>query len=225
MKIADSIIVRNLGFQEYLPTWEAMRCFTHQRTETSIDELWLLQHPPVFTQGQAGKPEHILNTREIPIVQCDRGGQITYHGPGQLMIYTLFNLSRFNIGPKQFVQTLESVIIQILQNLNIHGHRQTGMPGIYVGGKKICSIGLRIHKGFSYHGLALNIDMDLTPFQCINPCGHSNLKMTQISNHCSGITIAQIEPQIVSTIINFFSYTHPHMTSAKPEEWHEKNTI
>lgn len=167
--------------QPYLPIWEAMQSFTLNRTPDTPDEVWLLEHQPVFTLGQAGLDHHIINPHDIPVVRCDRGGQVTYHGPGQLMIYTLFDLKRREQGIRHFVRDLEALLIELLSQWDIQSHRQQGAPGIYVDNQKIASIGLRVKRGCSYHGMALNVDMDLTPFQYINPCGFSDLKMTQVS--------------------------------------------
>ena len=178
-----SLIVRTLGIQAYDSTWQAMKTFTEQRQVTTEDELWLLEHPPVFTLGQAGKEEHILqNTQEIPVIKVDRGGQVTYHGPGQLVAYTLIDLTRKKITIHQWVHFLENIVIQFLQAFHISGERHQGAPGIYVEGKKIGSIGLRVRRGCTYHGLALNIDADLQPFSYINPCGFKNLKMTNLTD-------------------------------------------
>jgi lipoyl(octanoyl) transferase len=173
-------IRRFQGLQEYTPLWQAMKDFCDQRHSNTPDEIWLLEHTPVYTQGRAGKPEHVLNPQNIPIVQTDRGGQVTYHGPGQLMIYTLLDINRLKINTHQLVHAQEQWIIDLLARYHIKATRQQGAPGLYVDNKKIASIGLRITKGCSYHGLALNINMDLGPFNGINPCGFSNLTMTQI---------------------------------------------
>lgn len=180
---------RTLGIQPYQSTWEAMKQFTIDRDPTTEDELWLLEHHPVYTQGQAGKPEHILNSRSIPIVQTDRGGQVTYHGPGQLVIYTLLDIQRRQLGIRTFVLHLEQVLIQVLKHYHIAAAVQCGAPGVYVNDKKIASIGLRVKNGCTYHGIALNVAMDLTPFEGINPCGYKALKMTQIGDFVKDISI------------------------------------
>lgn len=179
---ADRVTVRWLGRQEYLPIWQAMQEFTQKRTEATTDEIWLLEHTPVFTQGQNGKPEHVLNPGNIPIVQTDRGGQVTYHGPGQLMVYTLVDLRRKQLNVRELVTILEQSIIDLLAEFNIIAIAKREAPGIYVNEKKIGSIGLRIRKGCSYHGIAFNIDLDLEPFTRINPCGFSALEMTTFAN-------------------------------------------
>lgn len=196
------------GLQAYGPIWQAMRDFTQQRRERAIpcnDELWLLEHQPVFTQGQAGKPEHILDSHQIPIIHCDRGGQVTYHGPGQLMIYTLFDLNALGLRTRDFVRALENCIITYLKTLDIAAEGKTEAPGVYVNNEKICSIGLRVQKGYSYHGLALNIAMDLTPFHSINPCGYQGLIMTQL-NHFKACTLIEVIDALIPTICQEFGY-------------------
>lgn len=178
-----NLIVRELGRQAYETTWHAMQAFTQQRDATTPDELWLLEHDPVFTLGQAGKEEHILNRSHIPVLKVDRGGQVTYHGPGQLMAYVLIDLKRKKLSVHQLVHSLENTLIKLLATFNITAHANPKAPGVYVGDKKIASVGLRIRKGCSYHGLAFNVDMDLSPFNDINPCGYEHLKMTQLSEY------------------------------------------
>ena len=174
------IRVKNLGLQPYQPVWEKMQQFTHQRNAQTPSEIWIVEHPAVFTLGQAGKPEHVLNQGEIPLVQTDRGGQVTYHGPGQLVLYTLLNLHDFKIGVRSLVETLENSVIDFLATHDIKATADRKAPGVYVDGKKIAALGLKIRKGNSYHGLSFNIDMDLAPFQQINPCGYQGLKVTQL---------------------------------------------
>lgn len=173
--------VKSLAQVDYEPTWQAMRNFTDTRNSTTPDELWLLQHPPVYTQGQAGKPEHLLLTKDIPVIQSDRGGQVTYHGPGQLVGYPLFDLSRLGLGPRAFVEAVEDALVIALQQLGINNAiANRDAHGVYIDGRKIASIGLRLRKGCSYHGFALNVDMDLSPFSGINPCGYAGLSMCQV---------------------------------------------
>ncbi|MEQ1663435.1 MAG: lipoyl(octanoyl) transferase LipB [Thiobacillus sp.] len=176
---ADEVIVRALGRVDYLPTWQAMQAFTAQRTADTPDELWLLEHPPVYTQGQAGKPEHLIAATDIPVVPIDRGGQITYHGPGQIVAYVLVDLRRRGYGIRELVTRLEQAVIDLLASHRIIATRQPGAPGVYVDGAKIAALGLRVKHGCTYHGLALNVDMDLTPFAAINPCGYPGLAVTQ----------------------------------------------
>lgn len=175
-------VVKHLGRVEYEPTWRAMQEFTAARGASSPDELWVLEHPPVFTQGQAGKPEHLLRTSEIPVIAIDRGGQITYHGPGQIVIYVLVDLKRRGYGVKELVNRMEQAVIDLLKESGISATRQPGAPGVYVEGAKIAALGLRIKQGRSYHGLALNVDMDLSPFALINPCGYPGMAVTQTRN-------------------------------------------
>lgn len=168
--------------QDYQSCWQAMQTFTNQRTEETIDEVWLLEHAPVFTQGQNGKPEHVLAPGNIPIIQTDRGGQVTYHGPGQLMVYTLIDLKRKKMNVRELVSILEQTVIDLLAEYDISALAKREAPGVYVNDMKICSIGLRIRRGCSYHGIAFNVAMDLEPFSRINPCGFSQLKMTQFAD-------------------------------------------
>ena len=175
--------LRFLGIQPYELIWQQMLEFTLNRTPSSIDELWVLQHEPVFTLGQAGKPEHILNAHDIPIVKSDRGGQVTYHGPGQLVIYLLIDVRRNKLGIRQLVDLIENSIISLLSSYDISGETRPRAPGVYVDDKKIAALGLRIKQGCSYHGLSFNIDMDLTPFTYINPCGYAGLETTQLLDH------------------------------------------
>ncbi len=168
-----------LGLVEYQPTWDAMKQFTAQRTAETRDEIWLLQHPPVFTQGQAGKAEHLLNARGIPVVKIDRGGQITYHGPGQIIMYLLLDLRRWHLNVRQLVRLMEQAVINLLAGYGVAAESREDAPGVYVGNAKIAALGLKIRNGCCYHGLSFNVDMDLSPFACINPCGYAGLRVTQ----------------------------------------------
>lgn len=200
-----TMIVRELGIQPYLPTWEAMKEFTVERKKDSPDECWLLEHPAVYTQGIAGKAEHVLQMREdIPIVQSDRGGQVTYHGPGQIMIYTLVDLHRLEIGIRTFVRTLETMLIQLLSEYQIDAKNRCDAPGVYVQDKKIASIGLRVKNGCTYHGAALNVGMDLGPFKNINPCGFSKLEMTQIRDFVPNIAVVEVMGALKRILIERF---------------------
>ena len=187
------MMIRTLGVQPYLPIWEDMKKFTHTRGDDTPDELWLLEHLDVYTQGQTGKAEHILNPGSIPIIQTDRGGQVTFHGPGQLIAYVLMDIRRRNIGIRTLVCELEHVLITLLATLDITASTRCGAPGVYVGEKKIASIGLRVKNGCSYHGISLNVAMDLTPFSGINPCGHAQLHMTQIKEHTPEINMLHVQ--------------------------------
>jgi lipoyl(octanoyl) transferase len=171
--------IRQLGRQRYEPVWHAMQQFTDQRDESTVDELWVLEHDPVFTQGQAGKAEHILLPGDIPVVQVDRGGQVTYHGPGQLVIYFLLDIRRRKLGVRQLVTAIEDSIVATMARYGITAAARPDAPGVYVDGAKLCSLGLRIRKGCSFHGLALNVNMDLSPFARINPCGYAGMQMVQ----------------------------------------------
>lgn len=174
-------ILRQLGLVEYEPTLTAMRQFTDSRETDTPDELWLLQHPPVFTQGQAGKAEHVLAPGDIPVIQVDRGGQVTYHGPGQWVLYLLLNLRRHQLGVRDLVTLIERSVVQLLAEYGIDAAAKPGAPGVYVRGEKIASLGLRVRRGCSYHGLALNVDMELEPFERINPCGYEGLRVTSMA--------------------------------------------
>ncbi|MDP3483862.1 MAG: lipoyl(octanoyl) transferase LipB [Sulfuricella sp.] len=177
-----SPITRHLGRVEYLPIWQAMQDFTATRGPDTPDELWLLEHPPVYTLGLAGKPEHLLRASDIPVVKIDRGGQITYHGPGQIVVYLLLDLKRRNIGVKELVRRMEQAVIDLLAGYGIKAERRDKAPGVYVGNAKIAALGLRIKNGCCYHGLCLNVDMDLSPYAAINPCGYEGLAVTQTRN-------------------------------------------
>lgn len=205
--LPKNLIVRHLGRQPYQPVWDRMRDFTQQRTEHSADELWLVEHPAVFTQGLAGKSEHILNPHAIPIVQTDRGGQVTYHGPGQLVAYPLLNLNQNRLTIRRLVTTLEKTLISVLAHFSIPAESRCDAPGVYVQGCKIASIGLRVRRGCSYHGVALNVNMDLAPFSYINPCGFRGLAMTQIRDFAEDATVAQTIPLFVAAFLRHFEYT------------------
>ena len=174
-----NLLVKHLGRVEYEPTWQAMQAFTAARQPETPDELWIVEHPPVYTLGQAGKPEHVLQDVGIPIVKIDRGGQVTYHGPGQVVIYLLLDLARLKIKVRELVTTIEQAVIDFLAAYAITAERRDGAPGVYVGDAKIAALGLKIRNGCSYHGLSLNVDMDLSPFTAINPCGYAGLKVIQ----------------------------------------------
>lgn len=173
--------VRNLGLVAYEPTWCAMRAFNDARSPETEDQLWMLEHPPVFTLGLAGRREHVLDPGDIPVVATDRGGQVTYHGPGQAVAYLLFDLRRMGIGVRELVRRIEEAVLDTLATYGIQGERRAGMPGAYVSGAKIAAIGLRISRGCSYHGVALNIDTDLEPFSRIDPCGYPGLVSTSLA--------------------------------------------
>lgn len=184
-----------------------MRRFTDQRQPDTASEIWLLQHPPVFTLGQAGKPEHILHPGDIPVVHCDRGGQVTYHGPGQLIAYLLINLHHANTGVRGLVSSMENSVIKLLENHNVTALTHPGAPGVYVGEAKIAALGLRVRRGYTYHGLALNVDMDLSPYEQINPCGYTGQKITQTSSLGIPVNMQQLAHELVSLLaakLNYF---------------------
>lgn len=209
---AEHVNIRWLGLCNYQHLWQAMQDFTNSRNENTADEIWLLEHHPVFTQGQNGKPEHILNPGVIPIIQTDRGGQVTYHGPGQLMAYTLVDLRRKKLAIRDFVSILETSVCQMLTNYKITTYTKAKAPGVYVElsdqqEAKICSIGLRVRKGCSYHGIAFNIDMDLDPFTRINPCGFEQLRMAQLTNFATGVNVQAAGKQLVNYLLPQLMYT------------------
>ena len=175
----NTLIVRQLGRQRYMPIWQKMQDFTDTRDENTPDEIWLVEHESVFTQGQAGKDEHLLAPGDIEVIKVDRGGQVTYHGPGQQMMYVLFNLRRLKIGVRELVTWLEECIIESLAEYDIEAYAKADAPGVYVNDSKIASLGLRVRRGCSFHGLALNVNMDLSPFLRINPCGYAGMNMVQ----------------------------------------------
>jgi lipoyl(octanoyl) transferase len=175
------LIVRHLGLVAYEPTWRAMQAFTRTRGADAADQLWLVQHPPVFTLGLAGRPEHVLAAGDIPVVKTDRGGQVTYHGPGQVVAYPLVDLKRAGYGVREMVRRLEQAVLEFLESAGVAGERREGMPGVYVGGAKIAAVGLRISRGCSYHGVSLNATVDLEPFSRIDPCGYPGLASTRLA--------------------------------------------
>jgi len=194
------VITRYLGQEDYSVTWQAMRKFTDSRTDDTEDELWVCEHTPVYTLGQAGKREHILNAADIPVVQSDRGGQVTYHGPGQLLVYTLFNLKRAGFGIREMVVRLENSVISLLADYDIQAQSRRDAPGVYVKNEKIAALGLRVRRGCTYHGIALNIAPDLTPFLGINPCGYQGMSVTSLQTLGVAIDNDQIAARFVQLI-------------------------
>ncbi|MBX9605551.1 MAG: lipoyl(octanoyl) transferase LipB [Gammaproteobacteria bacterium] len=174
--------VRRLGRVDYHRCWAAMREFSAERGVATDDELWVVEHDPVFTQGRGGKPEHVLAPGDIPVVPTDRGGQVTYHGPGQVVVYLLLDLNRLGLGPRELVRRVEQGVLDCLATLGIGAERRAGAPGVYVGAAKVASLGLRIRNGMSYHGVALNVDLELEPFSRINPCGYAGLAVTRLAD-------------------------------------------
>ena len=186
-----SPIIKRLGLVDYVPTWQAMQRFTDERNENTPDEIWFLEHPPVYTQGMTGKPEHVLAARDIPVVQIDRGGQVTYHGPGQLVVYPLIDLRRARLGVRDLVTALERSVIDYVAELGVAAECRRNAPGVYVEGRKLASVGIRIRRGSSYHGLAMNVDLDPEPFTRINPCGYAGLEVTRLADLSRVRTVAE----------------------------------
>ncbi|MHB1145700.1 MAG: lipoyl(octanoyl) transferase LipB [Thiobacillus sp.] len=194
------IVFRHLGRVEYAPTWRAMQDFTARRLPGTPDELWLLEHPPVYTQGQAGKAEHLIAATDIPVVPIDRGGQITYHGPGQVVAYVLVDLRRLGYGIRELVTRMEQAVIDLLAAHGVAAERLAGAPGVYVDGAKIAALGLRVKHGCTYHGLAFNVDMDLAPFAAINPCGYAGMRVTQCRDLGVKLTLPQAEQALTQAL-------------------------
>jgi lipoyl(octanoyl) transferase len=192
--------VRRLGRVAYLPTWRAMQAFTDARNAATVDELWLVEHPPVYTLGLAGRPEHIHDAGSTPVIRADRGGQVTYHGPGQAIAYALVDLRRAGLGVRGLVHRLEAAVIDTLAQWRIEGRRDSGRPGVYVDGKKIAAIGLRIARGCSYHGLALNVDTPLEPFARIDPCGFAGLEVTSLERLGVRASMAAVHDRLAAAI-------------------------
>ena len=206
--MADSdLLVRRLGLMDYETVWRAMQAFTDQRDSDTADELWLVEHPPVFTQGQAGRAEHILAPGEIPVIQVDRGGQVTYHGPGQIVAYPLIDISRLKMGVRALVSGIEQAIIDVLKSYGVDAGLVAGAPGVYIDGVKIASLGLRIRRGTSFHGLAFNIEMDLEPFQRINPCGFEGLKVTNLSAFTE-VSMVEVENRLITGLSEALGYNN-----------------
>ena len=200
--------IRELGQLDYERTWLAMQRFTDERKlePDTQDEVWLVQHPPVFTQGQAGKAEHLLLPGDIPVVKSDRGGQVTYHGPGQLVAYLMLDVRRLGYGVRELVTRMEQCLIDLLASYGVSAAAKADAPGVYVDGAKIASLGLRIRNGCSFHGLALNVDMDLEPFRRINPCGYAGLAMTQLRDHAGPIEFAEVGARLRSQLVKHLDY-------------------
>lgn len=207
LTIDKQLKIRYLGLQDYQATWLQMSDFTSSRTPLTVDELWLVEHPPVFTQGRAGKAEHLLQQTDIPIVKSDRGGQVTYHGPGQLIVYLLIDIRRKDFNVRKLVSIIEQSIITLLADYHVIAFAKADAPGVYVNNKKIASLGLKIRKGCSFHGLALNIDMDLSPFLQINPCGYAGLEMTQCKNEGITLTLNELAPLLIDKLNKQLHYS------------------
>jgi len=200
LPLLPSLAVRRLGRVEYQRAYDRMREFSATRTATTPDELWLLEHPPVYTLGQAGKPEHLLRGNGIPVARVDRGGQVTYHGPGQVVAYVLLDLRRRGLTVKRLVGQLEQAVIDLLASHGVEGARRAGAPGVYVGGAKVAALGLRVRGGCTYHGLALNVDMDLAPFRDINPCGYEGLAVTQLADLGLPLSVGEAGDELAGRI-------------------------
>lgn len=196
--------VRELGRQPYEPVWRAMQRFTDERDAGTIDELWVVEHDPVFTLGQAGKDEHVLAPGDIPVIHVDRGGQVTYHGPGQIVVYPLLDLRRLRIGVREYVNRIEQAIIDTLEEWNIHAERHEGAPGVYAAGAKIAALGIRVRRGCSFHGLAFNIAMDLEPFLRINPCGYQGLRVTSMVDLGGPSGMEAVKPALLAHLARQF---------------------
>lgn len=215
--MSHPLIVRHLGRQPYAPVLEAMRAFTDGRDEGTTDELWVLEHEPVFTLGQAGRPEHVLAAGEIPVIRVERGGQVTYHGPGQIVAYPLFDLRRLGIGVRELVFRIEEAIIETLAVWNIVAERRAGAPGVYVAGAKVGALGLRVRRGCSFHGLALNVAMDLEPFRRINPCGYAGLQVTQVLDLGGPGALATVADELVDAMARLFGFQPQSTQTGLPE--------
>ena len=203
----SGLAIRRLGLVDYQPTLDAMRRLTEERGADTPDEIWLLQHPRVFTQGQAGKAEHVLAPGDIPVIKVERGGQVTYHGPGQLVAYLMLDLRRKNLGVRDLVTAMEQSLVDVLALHGVEAAPRADAPGVYVGADKIASLGLRVRRGCSFHGLALNLDMDLEPFRRINPCGYAGLRMTQLTEHVEGpVDMLLVEEQLATALRKRLGY-------------------
>lgn len=217
-----NVIVRHYGMVAYIDTLRRMREFVDARTPDSADEIWFLEHQPVFTQGQGGRAAHVHDTGEIPLVQSDRGGQVTYHGPGQLVAYILMDLRRQGLGPRELVRRIESGVISMLQELGVPGQRRVGAPGVYVGDAKVAALGLRIRRGMSYHGLSLNVDVDLAPFARIDPCGYRGLEVTRLKDlgadmDCAAAARCLLSPLLESLYREHKQVAVKHVTEVSPD--------
>ena len=207
------IHIRRLGHQAYTPVWQQMQQFTDSRNQQTTDEIWLVEHLPVYTLGQAGKPEHLLSPGEIPVIHTDRGGQVTYHGPGQLVCYILLDLRRAGLGVRQLVTLIEQSIVDLLAGYGIAAEARADAPGVYVDGKKVAALGLRVRRGSSFHGLSLNIDMDLEPFSRINPCGYPDLEVTQLADLGGPTDLDRVADDLTGYICRRLGYTPINQTT------------
>lgn len=211
--MASQLVVRELGLQPYEPIWQQMQDFTNSRGDEVVDEIWSLQHEPVFTQGQAGKAEHLLGTGDIPVVQVDRGGQVTYHGPGQAIVYLLLNLKRKKMGVRELVSIMEAAVIDTLRSYQVEAYAKPDAPGVYVDDSKIASLGLRVRRGCSFHGLALNLAMDLEPFLRINPCGYAGMAMTQLQTLTDSLDQVEATQRLLDNLVTKLGYSEVTRTT------------
>lgn len=212
----NTVTLRYPGRVEYESAYQAMQAFNRERRPETPDEIWYLEHQPVYTLGLSGRMEHILDARGIPVVQTDRGGQVTYHGPGQLVVYLLLDLKRSGIGIRDYVQRLEQAVIDTLAGLSLDAERRAGAPGVYVDGRKIAALGVRVRGGGCYHGLALNVDMDLAPFEGINPCGYESLEVTQISDYGTVLGIREAAACLLPELMKQLGYERHHTQTEPP---------
>ena len=203
--------VRHLGRQPYEPVWRAMQAFTEQRDDETVDELWFVEHDPVFTQGQAGKAEHVLNPGDIPVIKIDRGGQVTYHGPGQLVVYLLLDVRRSGSGPRKVVSAIEDAIIKVLKHYGVSAYAKPEAPGVYIDEAKIAALGLRFRKMKSYHGLSFNLDMNLEPFSRINPCGYEGLAVAQLKDFVERVEWDEVSRCLLDNLANELGFNAIHV--------------
>jgi lipoyl(octanoyl) transferase len=206
-RVLPAARLRDLGRRSYEPVWRAMQAFTDARDADTPDELWLVEHDPVFTLGQAGKPEHVLMPGDIPVIHVDRGGQVTYHGPGQIVLYPLLDLKRLKVGVREYVDRIEQAVIDTLAEWNIEGARRDGAPGVYVNGAKVMALGIRVRRGCTFHGLAFNIAMDLSPYQRINPCGYEGLQVTSVLDLGGPSGLDAVKPTLIEHVTRQFGLT------------------
>lgn len=210
---ADSVVVRSLGCREYEPLWREMQQFTDQRSRATPDEIWFTEHPPVFTLGLNASREHLLAPGDIPVIQIDRGGQVTYHGPGQLMIYPLIDLKRAKLGVRDLVTALEQTIVDLAASFDLDAAARADAPGVYVAGRKLASVGLRVRRSASYHGMALNVDVDLAPFSRINPCGFSGLELTDLKRLGVCKPMQDIADRVLQHLLGHLGFQHKRIAS------------
>lgn len=213
--LTTTLVIRELGVAAYIPVWQQMQAFTQQRSADTLDEIWLVQHPPVFTLGRNGKREHVLAPGDIPVIPIDRGGQVTYHGPGQLVAYLLLDIRRKGLGVRELVMVIEQSVIDLLAHYGVSALGNRDAPGVYVAGRKIAALGLRVSKGCTYHGLSLNVSMDLEPFQRINPCGYAGLQVTQ----CADLGIKQSLAILAHEWCNYFAQRLPCVTLIRGQNY------